>query len=389
MPRIVLAAVLAAALLAAPASADVRHGPGGARFYKPPKHLHGQHGGLIWARKQTGKDALKGARTNELLLYRSKDHHGKITAVSGSLSLPKGKMPKGGWPIITYAHGTTGSADACAPTRGYDANDLVSYAFPLLRGWLKAGYAVVRTDYDGLGTPGVHQYLVGQSEGRSVLDAVRAARAFAPHKLSKSYVIAGHSQGGHAALFAASLGPKYVHELKLRGTVAFAPASHLKAQFETVTNVSSAGGGLGAIVALGLRGVDSEDPSLGVPSLLTQQARALYPQTKTRCYDALSKPDSFGGLPLNQFMDTSKDLTPALNVVGENDPEHLRPRTPIRIEQGTADGTVFETLTSQLVDEYKANNVEVVYKTYAGVSHGGVVNAAASDASSWIKKRLK
>jgi pimeloyl-ACP methyl ester carboxylesterase len=388
MPRVLLAAVLAAALLAAPASADVRHGPRGAAFYKPPKHLHGKHGGLIWARKQTGKDALKGARANELLLYRSKDSHGKATAVSGSLALPKGKVPKGGWPVITYAHGTTGSADSCAPSRGYDKGHLTSYAYPLLRGWLKAGYAVVRTDYDGLGTPGVHQYLGGPSEGRSVLDAVRAARAFSS-KLSKRYVIAGHSQGGHAALFATAAGPKYLPELKLRGTVAFAPASHLKAQFQTIMNISSAGGGLGGIVALGLRGVDTADPSVGVPSLLTQQAAALYPQTRTRCYDALSKPDSFGGLPLNQFLDKSKDLTPLLNAIGENDPEHLRPRTQIRIEQGTADQTVFEAFTKQLVDEYAANNVKVVYKTYAGVTHGGIVNAAAADARGFIKKRLQ
>jgi pimeloyl-ACP methyl ester carboxylesterase len=389
MPRALLAAVLAAVLLAAPASADVRHGPRGAAFYKPPKHLHGKHGGLIWARGQSGKDALKGARTNELLLYRSKDLHGKETAVSGSLSLPKGKAPKGGWPIITYAHGTTGSADACAPTRGYDESKLTSYAFPLLRGWLKAGYAVVRTDYDGLGTPGVHQYLGGESEGRSVLDAVRAARAFAPHKLSKRYVIAGHSQGGHAALFAAAAAKTYLPGLKLRGTVAFAPASHLKTQFQTIINVSSAGGGLGGIVALGLRGVDTADPGLHVQGLMTPPAAALYPQTKTRCYDALSKPDSFGGLPLNQFLDKNRDLTPLLNLLGENDPEHLRMRTPLRIEQGTADGTVFESFTKLLVDEYKTNNVPVVYKTYDGVTHGGIVNAAAGDAGAWISKRLK
>jgi dienelactone hydrolase len=217
---------------------------------------------------------------------------------------------------------------------------------------------------------------------------VRAARAFSS-KLSKRYVIAGHSQGGHAALFATAAGPKYLPELKLRGTVAFAPASHLKAQFQTIMNISSAGGGLGGIVALGLRGVDTADPSVGVPSLLTQQAAALYPQTRTRCYDALSKPDSFGGLPLNQFLDKSKDLTPLLNAIGENDPEHLRPRTQIRIEQGTADQTVFEAFTKQLVDEYAANNVKVVYKTYAGVTHGGIVNAAAADARGFIKKRLK
>ena len=40
-----------------------------------------------------------------------------------------------------------------------------------------AGYVVAATDYEGLGTPGVHPYLVGESEGRSVLDAARAARA--------------------------------------------------------------------------------------------------------------------------------------------------------------------------------------------------------------------
>ena len=96
--------------------------------------------------------------------------------------------------MITYAHGTTGSADTCAPTRGYDAGTLVSYAYPLLKRWLKAGYAVVRTDYEGLGTPGVHAYLVGQSEGRSVLDAVRAARKLEP-RLSKRFVIAGPLPG--------------------------------------------------------------------------------------------------------------------------------------------------------------------------------------------------
>ena len=320
MPRVLLAAVLAFTVLAVPASADVRHGPGGERFYKPPKHLQGKHGGLIWARTQRGRDALKGAGKNALLLYKSKDLHGKLTAVSGSLSLPKGKAPKGGWPIVTYAHGTTGSADTCAPTRGYDKNDLTSYAFPLLRSWLKAGYAVVRTDYDGLGTPGVHQYLVGQSEGRSVLDAVRAARQYSG-KLSKRYVIAGHSQGGHAALFAAAAAPTYLRGLKLRGTVAFAPASHLKTQFSAIVGLSNAGGGLGGIVSLGLRAVDTVDPSLGVPALLTPRARALYPQTRTVCYDRLSAPDSFGGLPLNQILAQGKDLQPLLTAIGENDPE--------------------------------------------------------------------
>jgi dienelactone hydrolase len=388
MPRVLLAAAAAFALLAVPASAAAPRGPGGAAFYKPPKHLHGKHGGLIWWHKQSGKDALGGSKRSTLLLYKSKDLHGKLTAVSGSLTLPKGKAPTGGWPVITYAHGTTGAADNCAPTRGYDKNELTSYAYPLLRRWLKAGYAVVRTDYDGLGTPGVHQYLVGQSEGRSVLDAVRAARAYAP-KLSKRFVIAGHSQGGHAALFAAAAAPRYLPDVKLRGTVAFAPASHLRTQFAAIKGVPAAGGGLGAIVALGLRAIDIVDPSLGVPALLTARSAPLYPQTRTRCYDELAKPNSFGGVLLSQMLSSSADLTPLLNAVGENDPEHLRMSTPVRIEQGSADQTAFAAFTKQLADEYAANNVKVVYKLYDGVSHRDIVNAAAADASTWIKKRLK
>jgi pimeloyl-ACP methyl ester carboxylesterase len=385
MPRAFLALVLALLVVAAPASADVRQGPKGAAFYDPPWHLHGK---LIWARRETGSDALRGARRSTLLLYRSKGLHGTTTAVSGSLAIPKGKPPEGGWPVITYAHGTTGSADSCAPTRGYDAGKLVSYAYPLLNRWLKAGYAVVRTDYDGLGTPGVHQYLLGRSEGRSVLDAVRAARAF-DHRLSRRYVIAGHSQGGHAALFAAAMAPQWVPDLRLRGTVAFAPASHLEAQFQIALGSPNAAGGLGAIIALGLRAIDTADPQLGVPSLLTPQAAALYPQTRTRCYDVLSRPESFGGLPLNQFVRSGANLQPVLTAIGESDPEHLRMRSPVRIEQGTADGTVLEPITKQLADEYTTNGVSVVYKTYAGVSHGGVVDAAAGDATRWINKRLK
>jgi predicted esterase len=387
MPRVLLATVLATALLAVPAAADARHVPSSLHFYKPSRHIHGPHGRVYWWRPQRNSDALAGAKRNLLMLYRSSGGSGPL--VSGSVAIPKGKTPKGGWPVIAYAHGTTGIADKCAPTRGYDANHLTSYAFPLLDRWLKAGFAVVRTDYNGLGTRGVHEYLYGKAEGRSVLDSVLAARHLLPGTLAKRYVIAGHSQGGHAALFAAAAAPHYAPGLNLRGTVAFAPASHLRTQFEAVRNISQPGGGLGGIVALGLRSLDTAFPGLHVASLLTPRARALYPQTKFRCYDTLAQPDSFGGLPLNEFLDKSKDLTPLLNDLGKNDPEHLRPATPVRIEQGTADQTVFESFTKQLVDEYEAHYVNVVYKTYAGVTHGGIVNAGAADATSWIRKRLK
>jgi dienelactone hydrolase len=391
MRRAFLALFIAAvaAVVAAPAAtAEVRRGPKGVAFYDPPGNAKGRHGTLIWARRQTGSDAIAGRRSR-LLLYRSIGPDGRANAVSGSLALPKGKAPKGGWPVITYAHGTVGSADACAPSRGYDAGTLTSYVYPLLRRWLKAGYAVVRTDYEGLGTPGVHAYLGGPTEGFSVLDAVRAARTFEP-RLSKRFVVAGHSQGGHAALFAAALAPSWTPELRLRGTVAFAPASHLGEQFPLAAGLSNPGGGLGAIVALGTRAIDTTDPSVDVASLLTPEATALYPQTETACYDALAGPESFGGLPLNQIFRSGADLSPLVEAIeNKNDPEHLRIPTPIRVEQGAADATVFQSFTDQLVDEYEAKDFKVTYKVYPGVSHGGVVTAGAGDASRWIRGRFR
>ena len=381
--------LLPAAVAAAPAAAKVKPGPKGTAFYTPPPSLKGNHGALIWARKHTSADALAGAKRNTLLLYRSTAVDGSKLAVSGSLALPKGKPPKGGWPLITYAHGTTGAADACAPSRGYDAGELVSYAYPLLQRWLKAGYAVVRTDYEGLGTPGTHHYLLGTTEGRSVLDAARAARAFAGRKLSKRVIIAGHSQGGHAALFAASLAPDWTPELKVRGTVAFAPASHLQAQFELTLGLTQPGGGLGAIVALGLKAVDLANPPLGIGGLLTPQAAALYPQTETACYDVLSKPSSIGGLPLDQLLRPDADLSGLLAAVGTSDPEHLAIRTPVRIEQGDDDATVFKTFTDQLVADYETAGNPVSYKSYPAVDHGGIVDAGAKSATAYIRSRLR
>ena len=158
-----LAGALQSSAFAAKKPVKPRRGPAGAAFYTPPSPIPGKrHGDLIWSR-------------GKLVLFRSNAVSGAPIAVSGTVALPKGKAPKGGWPVITWAHGTTGIADQCAPSR---LN--VPATSPLQDRWLKAGYAVVNTDYEGLGTPGVHPYLIGTSEGRGVLDIVRAAQQLYP-----------------------------------------------------------------------------------------------------------------------------------------------------------------------------------------------------------------
>jgi pimeloyl-ACP methyl ester carboxylesterase len=385
MQRRLLAGILFLAI-ASPAHAAVEKGPAGDAFYTPPAKLPSGHGKAVWQRKLTGPAVLKSAKSNTLLLYTSTGIDGKTVAVSGDVAVPKGKTPKAGWPVITWAHGTVGIADACAPSRiGTQAN----YDSPLLDKWLKAGYAVVRTDYEGLGTPGPHPYLIGSSEGRSTLDMVRAARKLNPG-IGTKLLIAGHSQGGQAALFAASLAPKWTPELKLAGTVAFAPVSHLGEQGALLRSLDQPSG-LSALAAMIVRGIDIGNPQLNVQGLLSDQAKALYPQLDEKCLGDLGKPASFGAVaPANLFR-ADADVNPIVTALGkDDDPEELKIGTPVLIEQGKADTTVFPNFTASLNTELKAKGVTVTYKTYAGVDHAGaVVKAApANDATKFVKAKL-
>ena len=377
MPRLALVlGLLLLATLPAAARAEVRKGPGGTAFYTPPTPLPGgAHGAPIWARK--------GAAGSRLLLYRSTGVTGEAVAVSATLSVPKGRAPKGGWPVVSWAHGTTGIADRCAPSRGGGA------APRLLERWRKAGYAIVRTDYEGLGTPGEHPYLIGRSEGRAVLDAVRAARRLDP-RLGRRFVIAGHSQGGHAALWAASIAPRFTPELRLRGTVAFAPASHLGEQGGALSSFSRPSP-LSGLVALILRGVDVARPDLGLSLGLSERAAALYPRTLTDCIGPLVSPGSFGALAPAELIRPDVPTGAVLGVLAENDPEDLTIRTPVRVQQGTADTTVFQAFTDPLVDDYRKRGVPVTYRTYEGVDHGEVVTDARStrDATRYLRARLR
>jgi len=392
---VALSLALVATASAAPTKTvnTVRTGPNGTKFYTPPSPLPGKrHGDLIWARTLTGAAVAPGAASTKVVLYRSQGVDGKADAVSGIVSLPKGKAPKQGWPVITYAHGTTGVADQCAPSRdvaGTPVHPYNAYVLPLITRWLKAGYAVVRTDYEGLGTPGVHPYLIGASEGRSTLDIVRAARQLDP-RVSKTTIISGHSQGGHAALWAAGLATRWTPDLTVRGTVAFAPAAHLEDQIPLTSQLSTPGGGLSGLISDIVRGLDVAYPNAGVAADLTDTAAALYPQTLTACLPDLSQPASFGGLAPKDIFKPDADLAKVADLLHANDPAILTIKTPLLIDQGAADTTVFPTFTDQLAKDLAKNgNKGLTYTKYPGVDHAGIVTAAAKDATAWIAKRVK
>lgn len=366
-------------------AAPVSPGPAGLRFYTPPRTLPaGRHGSLIWARPLTGRAVLAGAAVNELLLYRSIGTDGTAVAVSGTVAIPKGRPPHGGWPVISWGHATVGLADRCAPTR---SDVLKGYDRPLLRRWLRAGYAVARTDYQGLGTPGVHPDLIGIAEAHAMLDVVRAARAFAPSIDLGAVALAGHSVGGHAALWAAAKAPSYTPELRIRATVAFAPSSHLAEQAANLHALVTPRGDLGAIAAVIVRGAEAADPELHIARLLSARGRALYPAVLTACLPQLAAGPYDGVAPADLFRPDA-DLSELVARLSANDPEVLTFHTPVLIEQGSADVVVFPALTDLLVAAYASRGLPVSYRRYAGVDHFGLPRAAAGHADAYLKRRL-
>ncbi|MDV3456102.1 lipase family protein [Sphingomonas sp. HF-S4] len=208
-----IAATIAMALLVQPSVAQAQAGDGGvSRFYAWSRPVPAA-GRVL--RREALPDAMlpEGAARGERILYASTTDFGgeRAVAVSGIVLLPKGKAPRGGWPVVAWAHGTTGTADVCAPSwTGYRDQDK-----QMLNAWLAAGFAVAATDYEGLGTPGVHPYMMLGSAARGVLDSVRAARRM--FGFSRRVIIVGHSQGAHAAFGAGLLQRGYAPELDLRG----------------------------------------------------------------------------------------------------------------------------------------------------------------------------
>src|SRR5690242_10446557 len=314
-------AALAVALLAVvtigstSAAAKVTKGPKGLKFYNPPKKLPKGHGNLIWARKATGLVPQPNARSSTNVLYTSVTPQGSQDAVSGTVYVPKGKPPKGGWPVISWGHGTTGVADVCAPSRNSATNPTqpsISYIYPDFNAWLAAGYAVLQTDYQGLGTPGPHSYLVGAAEGRSILDIVSAARQLNPD-VGKRFLIAGHSQGGQSALFAGSLASSWTPKLRLKGTVAFAPASHILDQASLLPALTSPSS-LTDLATLIVNGASTQSNAINVNQILSDQVLQFYPLLQSQCLTQLSGTNELGGIPPSQLERSGADLS-ALNPV--------------------------------------------------------------------------
>ncbi|HEV2310681.1 MAG TPA: lipase family protein, partial [Acidimicrobiia bacterium] len=266
-----LVAVAALLVVAAPRAGA---SPSGSGASSPRRLRSGPPGKLISATPVIAPAGARGWR----VLYHSQTLDGRDVEVSGVIVAPTSKPPPGGRPVVTWAHGTHGLAEMCAPSAAIDS----TYRITGIRQFLKAGDVVAATDYEGLGTPGPTRYLVGESEARDVLDIVRAAQQLPGSGAGANTLVYGHSEGGQAALFAGQIAPSYAPDLHVLGVAAVAPVSDLS---DLLPVVSGAAPLLGYLVmaAVGLRSTYPID----VSSILTPQTVANLGVVNRLCSDDL------------------------------------------------------------------------------------------------------
>ena len=346
--------------------------------YRPPNPLPpGRPGEMIWAQRFAGIN-FDPPQTVWRFLYHSRDERGKDVAVSAFAIVPMAAAPRTGRAVYAWAHGTTGLGDQCAPSKTIRAN-LPAYAGQVAG----ANALVVATDYEGLGTPGDHTYLAGRPEGQAVLDSIRAAAALPNAGRLGDVVIAGQSQGGGAALFAAQLAPSYAPELHLRGVFASAPAAEL-GSIATAT-MSSPFKGVLLMAAAGLHAAASNfDPS----SFLTRSALADLPRVSGECVDTTV--GRYRNHAASDLFTTDPSSVPAVaRSLEENSPGAVNPNVPIMIVQGQADEQIPVAISAALEAKYCRRNATVLRRIYPGATHDGVLDAAQADAVAWLNARYE
>jgi pimeloyl-ACP methyl ester carboxylesterase len=191
-------------------------------FYDPTSDMAHKPGELL--RSEQLKDVVlpAGVRGWRILYATTVDDSTPATAVA-TLFAPT-NPPTGPRPVIAWEHGTTGLLQKCMPS----LLSLPSKGIPDRDRIVMAGWVVVATDYSFAEKDGPHSYLIGEGEARAALDSVRAARQISGLTLDKRVVVWGHSQGGHAALWAGIVGPRYAPDLEICGVVAIAPSANVK-----------------------------------------------------------------------------------------------------------------------------------------------------------------
>ncbi|GAA1665359.1 alpha/beta fold hydrolase [Microbacterium lacus] len=316
------------------------------------------------------------------IMYRTTTAAGEPVVATGVLVVPLLPAPPEGRTVVSWGHPTTGAARDCAPSYAFGPFSLIEG----LRALLDRGYAVVATDYVGMGTDGPDSYLVGITGGNAVLDAVRAARAVPEARASDRVILWGHSQGGQAVLFAAEQAPQYAPELQIQAVAAAAPAANLadlmSAHLDDISGVT--------IGSYAFTAFSETYPDAPLESILTPAALKTVPQMNELCL--LSNIDELHaiGQPLvGDFTIADPTTTaPWSDLLAENSAGATAFDAPLFLAQGLKDELVVPKDTAAFAEHEAGLGIRVTYQEIPFATHGTVALLAIPGLMQWLDRHV-
>ncbi|MDH6246465.1 lipase family protein [Mycobacterium sp. OTB74] len=344
-------------------------------FYTPPTPLpSGKPGDLIKTEPtrlvlepsgQLGAYVADGTR----IMYLSTDARNQPVAVTGTYFEPDNPWPgKGPRPLLSFAVGTYGQGDQCAPSRLFNQgihfssglDIMVNYEEGFVATLLARGFAIVVTDYEGLGTPGVHTYLNREAQGHAVIDAARAARHLTATSLSPSGPVGfwGYSQGGGAVASAAELAPTYAPDLDVVGVWSGAPPADISKALPFLDG-SFLAGALGYVLNSTIAAYPEAEPT--IRNSLSVYGDDLLNRTKDQCAAETMLTFAFHRLQEYFVIDPYElgELQPLKTIFANQRLGKFRPTAPIMLDQNRFDPLVPYIPTRQLASDWCQKGADI------------------------------
>ncbi|MEV0375612.1 lipase family protein [Streptomyces sp. NPDC050636] len=318
------------------------------------------------------------------ITYRSTTAKGTPNTVSGTVIVPKdGKQ--GPRPLITYAVGTVGLGDSCAPSAGFPKGTTMEAN--LIQQLTSRGWAVAVTDYEGLGTPGDHTYTVGRAEGQAVLDAARAAQrlpeAAAAGVTKDSPVgIMGYSQGGQASSWAAELHRSYAPELQVKGTA----TGGVPGDLTKVADANNGNVGAGLILMAAV-GQNAAFPELHLEKYLNDKGRKYVDFMRNNCVAIDTVAGAFKKISdftvRNPLYEADWQQRLRASNLGTRKPD-----APVYLYHGTVDELIPYAVGKQLRADWCGKGANVRWTSIPLGEHivGAIVGA--TPAANWLSDRF-
>jgi hypothetical protein len=303
------------------------------------------------------------------ILYYSRSGSGELVASSGVVLFPYEKPPAGGWPVIAWAHKLSGVARSCAPSL---ARNLLHG--PFLSMYVNLGYAVVATDYTGLGTNFRNAFADLRSNAQDVIYSVQAARSAVP-ELGSRWIAMGLDEGAMAVVGVAELehqnpDPNYL------GGIVIPRVTDLEDLLAPTGNESH------ELPLLLAYGVKTAFPQFDAKDILTDQALPLYGQVGQACAVRDANKIPVAGM-LKVHWESNKFVQ---DYFSRNRPGMEPVNGPLLVISSDGDPSIIST--TKVVARLCKQRDQVLFNRYGEYDPGAVIGDSVRDQMAWIQERF-